>query len=121
MFSRIIGATTRSLGEQRQRELFVLLRSRCRTNESAVTGRHDVGFTALLQHPLRQPMLSPTERQALFCAAPNFLKCLRTCDKTDIEFCLWKETNQRVLIGFPEAGSVAALATNLVQSHADLQ
>lgn len=29
---RIIGATTRSLGEQRQRELFVLLRSRCGAN-----------------------------------------------------------------------------------------
>ncbi len=32
LFRRIVGATTRSLGEQRQRELFVLLRSRCRTS-----------------------------------------------------------------------------------------
>ena len=34
LFRRIIGATTRSLGEQRQRELFVLLRSRCGTNDA---------------------------------------------------------------------------------------
>lgn len=32
----VIGATTRSLGEQRQRELFVLLRSRCGTNDEYV-------------------------------------------------------------------------------------
>ena len=34
LFRRIIGATTRILGEQRQRILFVLLRSRCRTNDA---------------------------------------------------------------------------------------